>query len=85
LRLWNSAHLFNSYRQTTKIRNSSRWLFIFSRSIPKTLLQILDQTFAWKRQRRQAMLKKCQEYGRLTVISKKYLQFLMTPKTLILL
>jgi hypothetical protein len=85
LRIWSSVHLFNSYRETSKLRNSSRWLYLFPRSIPRTLLQVLDQTFGWKRQKRQLLLKKCQQDGRLCVISKQHPQFLLTSKRIILL
>ena len=80
-----SVHLFHSYRATAKIRNSSRYFFVFPRSVPKVLLDVLDKTFAWSRRRRQAMLKHAQADGRLCVFSMKHPQFIMTPKRLVIL
>ena len=85
LTLFASVHLFHSYRATAKIRNSSRFFFIFPRSVPKVLLDILDKTFSMKRQRRQALLKKVQEDGRLCVVSMKHPMFVCSAKRLILL
>lgn len=85
IRIINTAHLFNSYRETSKIRNSARWLFIFPRSIPHTLLQILTKSFNMKNAEAMHLTNICKRDGRLTVISKNAPTFLMTPKRLILL
>jgi len=85
IRIINTAHLFNSYRETAKIRNSARWLFIFPRSIPHTLMQILTKSFNMKAAEAMHLTNLCKRDGRLTVISKNAPTFLMTPKRLILL
>ncbi|MEC9399639.1 MAG: hypothetical protein VX475_18565 [Myxococcota bacterium] len=85
IRIINTAHLFNSYRETAKIRNSARWLFIFPRSIPHTLVQILEKTYNYKRAEALHLTNLCKRDGRLTVIHKNAPTFLMTPKRLILL
>lgn len=85
IRIINTAHLFNSYRETSKIRNSARWLFIFPRSIPHTLLQILTKSFNMKNAEAMHLTNICKRDGRLTVISKNAPTFLMTPKRLILI
>lgn len=84
-RVISTSHLFNGYRETSKIRNSARWIFIFPRSIPHTLIQTLEKDFNFKREAAHHMLKMCQRDGRLTVVSKNHPQFLMTPKRIILL
>ena len=85
IRIINTAHLFNSYRETSKIRNSARWLFIFPRSIPHTLNQILVKSFNMKQAEAMHLTNICKRDGRLTVIHKNAPTFLMTPKRLLLL
>ena len=85
LRIWNTAHLFNGYRETAKIRNSAKTLFIFPRGIPGTLFQILTKSYNWKASRAQHMVDNCIRDGRLTVISRNHPQFLCTPKRIVLL
>ena len=85
IRIINTAHLFNSYRETAKIRNSARWLFIFPRSIPHTLVQILEKTYNFKKSAALHLTNLCKRDGRLTVIHKNAPTYLMTPKRLILL
>ena len=85
IRIVNTAHLFNSYRETSKIRNSARWLFIFPRSIPHTLNQILVKSFNMKQAEAMHLTNICKRDGRLTVIHKNAPTFLMTPKRMILL
>ena len=85
IRIINTAHLFNSYRETSKIRNSARWLFIFPRSIPHTLIQILTKSYNMKNAEALHLTNICKRDGRLTVISKNAPSFLMTAKRLILL
>ena len=85
IRVINTAHLFNSYRETAKIRNSARYLFILPRSIPHTLIQILEKSYNYKKAHALHLTNICKRDGRLTVISKNAPSFLMTPKRLILL
>ena len=85
IRVINTAHLFNSYRETSKIRNSARYLFILPRSIPHTLIQILEKSYNYKKAHALHLTNICKRDGRLTVISKNAPSFLMTPKRLILL
>ena len=85
IRIINTAHLFNSYRETAKIRNSARWLFIFPGSIPHTLVQILVKSFNYKQVAAMEMVNICKRDGRLCVIHKNAPTFLLTPKRLILL
>ena len=84
-RVWSTCHLFNGYRETSKIRNSARWRFLFPRSIPHTLIQILEKDFNFKREAAMHMMKQCQKDSRLCVISKNFPQFLCTSKRIILL
>ena len=85
IRIINTAHLFNSYRETAKIRNSARWLFIFPGSIPHTLVQILVKSFNYKQAAAMELCNICKRDGRLTVIHKNAPTFLLTTKRLILL
>jgi len=85
LRIWSTEHQFFNYRATAKMRNNSKYLFIFPRAIPKTFLDILEHTFSWKRNKRNAALKLVQADGRLVVFSLMYPQFFMSPKRLVLL
>ena len=85
IRVINTAHLFNSYRETAKIRNSARYLFILPRSIPHTLIQILEKSYNYKKAHALHLTNICKRDGRLTIISKNAPSFLMTPKRLILL
>ena len=80
-----TIHRFNSYQLTSHIRNSARWLMIFPRSIPHTLLQILVKSFNYKQAAALDMVNLCKRDGRMTVIHKNAPSFLLTPKRLILL
>ena len=85
LRIWCTEHVFHNYRVTAKMRNNSRWCFVFPRSVPKTFLDIMERQYAWKRNRREALLKKLQQDGRLVIFSFQYPQFCLSRKRLILL
>ena len=80
-----SVHLFWGYRDTSRLRNSSRYFFIFPRSVPRVLTDVLDRTFSWKTKRRMDLLSKVQADGRLTVIHTAHPQFIISAKRLILL
>ena len=85
LRIISTEHQFFNYRTTAKMRNNSKWVFVFPRSIPKTFLDILEHTFSWRRNKRNAMLKLVQADGRLVVFHFAYPQFFMSPKRIVLL
>jgi hypothetical protein len=78
-------HRFNSYRQTSKVRNSSSTWHLFPRTIPSTLLQILDKNFGWKKRKREDLLRRVQFDGRQTTIRVDFPQLLLTPKRIVLL
>ena len=83
--LISTNHIYAGFRLTQKTRSSSRWLGIFARSVPRVLLDVLEKDFAMSKPKRMDLLKKCQQDGRLTWISKSFPQFLLTPKRLILI
>ena len=79
------VHLFNSYRETAKLRNCCATYHIFTRTVPQTLLQILDKMYGWGKNKREAMLRMCQRDGRMTVFRMAAPQAIITSKRIVLL
>jgi len=77
-------HRLNSYRETSKARNSTSTWCIFPRTIPASFLQICDKNFGMKKRRREALLKRCQYDGRQVCFHMDHPQFLLTGKRIIL-
>ena len=78
-------HRFNSYRTTSKARNSSASIHIFPRTIPQTFLQLLEKNFGWKKNKREAMLRLAQQDGRMSVFKMTHPMALITAKRIVLL
>ena len=78
-------HRLNSYKETSMIRNSSSTWHIFGRTLPMSVLQVLEKNFGWKKRKREDMLKKCQFDGRMTVFRMDHPQALITSKRILLL
>ena len=74
-----------SYQATSFIRNSARWLVIFPRNIPKTLIQVLEKTFHYKRRDAKALTDTLVADGRAVVIHKNFPMYLISRKRIILL
>jgi len=85
IKLINVIHRFNGYRETSKVRNSSSTWHIFARTIPSTLVQILDKNYGYKKNKREDLLRRVQFDGRLTIIRVDFPQMLLTSKRIILL
>ena len=78
-------HRFNSYRTTSKARNSSASIHIFPRTIPHTFIQILEKNFGYKKNKREALLRLAQQDGRMSVFKMTHPQALITAKRILLL
>ena len=78
-------HRFNSYRTTSKARNSSASIHIFPRTIPHTFIQILEKNFGYKKNKREALLRLAQQDGRMSVFKMTHPEALITAKRILLL
>jgi hypothetical protein len=80
-----TAHRFNSYRETSKMRNSSKYLTIFPRSIQHTLVQVLEKEYQYSSKDAMRLVRQCKRDGRATTIRRQHPALLMTPKRVVLL
>ena len=85
IRTISTAHRFNSYHETSKMRNSSKFICIFPRSIQHTLIQILEKEYQFSAKDAMRLTRQCKRDGRMTVIRRSHPALLMTPKRIILL
>ena len=85
IRVVNTAHRFNSYHETSKMRNSSKFIGIFPRSIQHTLIQILEKEYMYNAKDAMRLVRLCKRDGRLTMLRRQHPALLCTPKRIILL
>jgi hypothetical protein len=80
-----TSHRFNSYQETSKMRNSSLYIGIFARSIQHTLIQILNKEYNYSMADADRLTQLCKRDGRLVTIRRQHPVALITPKRVILL
>ena len=80
-----TAHRFNSYRETSKMRNSSKFIGIFPRSIQHTLIQVLNREYAYSMDDAVRLTNQCKRDGRLPVLRRQHPATLITEKRVVLL
>ena len=85
IRVISTAHRFNSYQETSKMRNSSKFIAIFPRSIQHTLIQILEKEYQFSAKDAMRLTRQCKRDGRVTVLRRQHPALLLTPKRIVLL